>query len=145
MPLQDRTNEFLACVESIRSRSSLPPKNPGKQRLLDKQARADSKSDFTRMASTIGKDISSTTVKLGKLAQLAKRKTLFDDRPVEISELTFVIKQDMRVSTSKLRRSRQMSNNVKPRVVPRRLRRSRLRSITIMWSCSCKISLRIRA
>jgi len=47
------------------------------------------------MASTIGKDISSTTVKLGKLAQLAKRKTLFDDRPVEISELTFVIKQDI--------------------------------------------------
>jgi syntaxin 5 len=47
------------------------------------------------MASTIGKDISSTTVKLGRLAQLAKRKTLFDDRPVEISELTFIIKQDI--------------------------------------------------
>ncbi|SJL06301.1 related to syntaxin, vesicular transport protein [Armillaria ostoyae] len=47
------------------------------------------------MASTIGKDISSTTIKLGKLAQLAKRKTLFDDRPVEISELTFIIKQDI--------------------------------------------------
>ncbi|KAI0003784.1 t-SNARE [Russula compacta] len=95
MPLQDRTNEFLACVESIRSRSSLPEKNLGKERLLDKQARADGKSEFTRMASVIGKYISSTTVKLGKLAQLAKRKTLFDDRPVEISELTFVIKQDI--------------------------------------------------
>jgi len=47
------------------------------------------------MASAIGKDISSTTVKLGKLAQLAKRKTLFDDRPVEISELTYIIKQDI--------------------------------------------------
>lgn len=30
---------------------------------------------------------------LQRLALLAKRKTLFDDRPVEISELTFVIKQ----------------------------------------------------
>lgn len=69
MPLQDRTNEFLACVESIRSRSSLPEKNTGKERLLDKQARADGKSEFTRMASAIGKHISSTTVKLGKLAQ----------------------------------------------------------------------------
>jgi len=29
------------------------------------------------------------------LAQLAKRKTLFDDRPVEISELTYIIKQDI--------------------------------------------------
>lgn len=47
------------------------------------------------MAASIGKDISSTTVKLSKLAQLAKRKTLFDDRPVEISELTFIIKQDI--------------------------------------------------
>jgi syntaxin 5 len=63
MPLQDRTNEFLACVESIRSRSSLPAKVPSKQR------RFDDKSEFTRMASMIGKDISATTVKLGKLAQ----------------------------------------------------------------------------
>ena len=65
MPLQDRTNEFLACVESIRTRSSLPAKHPGKLR----QARADSKTEFTRMASAIGKDISGTTAKLGKLAQ----------------------------------------------------------------------------
>ena len=69
MPLQDRTNEFLACVESIRTRSSLPTNPPGKQRLLDKQARADGKSEFTRMANAIGKDISGTTTKLGKLAQ----------------------------------------------------------------------------
>lgn len=69
MPLQDRTNEFLSCVESIRNRSSLPPRNTDKQRLLDKQTRADAKSEFTRMASAIGKDISSSTAKLGKLAQ----------------------------------------------------------------------------
>ncbi|PFH54851.1 hypothetical protein AMATHDRAFT_52844 [Amanita thiersii Skay4041] len=47
------------------------------------------------MASAIGKDITSTAVKLNKLAQLARRRTLFDDRPVEISELTFIIKQDI--------------------------------------------------
>lgn len=33
--------------------------------------------------------------KLERLAQLAKRKTLFDDKPVEIAELTYVIKQDL--------------------------------------------------
>lgn len=33
--------------------------------------------------------------KLQRLAELAKRKTLFDDRPVEIAELTYVIKQDL--------------------------------------------------
>ena len=29
------------------------------------------------------------------LVTVAKRKTLFDDKPVEISELTYVIKQDL--------------------------------------------------
>ena len=69
MPLQDRTNEFLSCVESIRNRSSLPANAPSKQRRFDDKARADSKSEFTRTASVIGKEITATTVKLGKLAQ----------------------------------------------------------------------------
>ncbi|KAJ6520065.1 t-SNARE [Mycena sanguinolenta] len=92
-PIQDRTNEFRSCVESIRSRSA-GSRSDAKQRLL-RNGKTSTKSEFSRMASTIGKDISSTTIKLGKLAQLAKRKTLFDDRPVEISELTFIIKQDI--------------------------------------------------
>lgn len=33
--------------------------------------------------------------KLQRLGELARRKTLFDDRPVEINELTYVIKQDL--------------------------------------------------
>ncbi|KAG6862170.1 hypothetical protein C0995_004252 [Termitomyces sp. Mi166 len=97
MPTQDRTNEFRTCVDSIRSRSSIPARGTEtKQRLLQSNGKASgSKSEFSRMASAIGKDISSTSIKLNKLAQLAKRKTLFDDRPVEISELTFIIKQDI--------------------------------------------------
>ncbi|KAG9004504.1 cis-Golgi t-SNARE syntaxin [Tulasnella sp. JGI-2019a] len=96
MPVLDRTNEFRACVESISKRSaSIPtPSAEQKQRLLPNGA-GGGKSEFARMAAGIGKDITNTTVKLGKLAQLAKRKTLFDDRPVEISELTFIIKQDI--------------------------------------------------
>jgi len=93
MPIQDRTVEFRACVESIQKRSARGSES--KQRLVQPNGKASNKSDFSRMASAIGKDISSTTVKLGRLAQLAKRKTLFDDRPVEISELTFIIKQDI--------------------------------------------------
>ncbi|KIM33881.1 hypothetical protein M408DRAFT_86689 [Serendipita vermifera MAFF 305830] len=100
MPVQDRTNEFKACVESIRNRSSYPARGGAKDRLLQPsnghaKPKGGSKSEFSRMAMSIGKDISSTTLKLQKLAQLAKRKTLFDDRPVEISELTFIIKQDI--------------------------------------------------
>lgn len=67
MPTQDRTNEFRSCVESIRSRSVATKRTGPKQRLL--QGKDESRSDFSRMASAIGKDISSTTVKLGKLAQ----------------------------------------------------------------------------
>lgn len=74
------------------------------------------RSEFARRARDIGKGITGTTAKLQRLAEceylawrlsgaraiacltyttVAKRKTLFDDRPVEISELTYVIKQDL--------------------------------------------------
>ncbi|KZO95950.1 putative syntaxin [Calocera viscosa TUFC12733] len=97
MPVQDRTNEFRACVESIRNRSAVIPSKGAeqKQRLLANGGKQREKSEFARMAAGIGNDISGTTLKLNKLAQLAKRKTLFDDRPVEISELTYIIKQDI--------------------------------------------------
>lgn len=93
MPNQDRTKEFRSCVDSIRTRSSQPARSAEKQRMLSQ--RGETKSEFTNMAKGIAQDISSTSLKLTKLGQLAKRKTLFDDRPVEISELTFVIKQDI--------------------------------------------------
>uniref|UniRef100_A0A8C3MR66 Uncharacterized protein n=1 Tax=Geospiza parvula TaxID=87175 RepID=A0A8C3MR66_GEOPR len=43
----------------------------------------------------IGKDLSNTFAKLEKLTLLAKRKSLFDDKAVEIEELTYIIKQDI--------------------------------------------------
>ncbi|MBN3316983.1 STX5 protein, partial [Atractosteus spatula] len=51
------------------------------------------RSDFTIMAKRIGKDLSNTFAKLEKLTILAKRKSLFDDKAVEIEELTYIIKQ----------------------------------------------------
>lgn len=74
MPVQDRTNEFKACVESIRNRSSYPARSEAKQRLLQPangqaKSRTGPNSEFSRMAGSIGKEISSTTLKLQKLAQ----------------------------------------------------------------------------
>ncbi|GAA96134.1 hypothetical protein E5Q_02794 [Mixia osmundae IAM 14324] len=90
-----RTAEFKSCVETIRLRSAHLP-SEHKQRLLPSgSSQPAQRTEFARQAAQIGKDIQSTTAKLGKLAQLAKRKTLFDDRPVEISELTYIIKQDI--------------------------------------------------
>lgn len=68
MAVQDRTNEFRTCVDSIRNRSALPRNAEPKQRLLQGHAKSTPKTEFSRMASAIGKDISNTTIKLGKLA-----------------------------------------------------------------------------
>ncbi|KAG0251491.1 cis-Golgi t-SNARE syntaxin [Actinomortierella ambigua] len=90
----DRSQEFFATVESLRSRA-LPHLPTEKRRLLSpaEQAAAGNagpqglkrRSEFATMAQLIAKDIQATYGKLQKLAKLAKRKTLFDDRPVEIS------------------------------------------------------------
>ncbi|KAJ8045477.1 Syntaxin-5 [Holothuria leucospilota] len=51
--------------------------------------------EFMQIAKRIGQDLSNTFAKLEKLTLLAKRKSLFDDKSVEIQELTYIIKQDI--------------------------------------------------
>ncbi|KYK56997.1 t-SNARE syntaxin [Drechmeria coniospora] len=100
--VQDRTSEFKSVlVQAQRRQNSAKLGSQRRSLLSDSQkaaANSDAKprrSDFARTAAEIGRGISATMGKLEKLAQLAKRRTLFDDRPVEINELTFVIKQDL--------------------------------------------------
>lgn len=90
--INDRTEEFRQIVAAAQRRQAT---KPGKQRLLDtaQQHAASSdaqprRSEFARGAAEIGRGISATMAKLEKLAQLAKKKTLFDDRPVEINEVS---------------------------------------------------------
>ncbi|RXN29183.1 syntaxin-5 isoform X1 [Labeo rohita] len=90
MTCRDRTLEFQSACKSLQGRQlqngthTKPAINALKQR-----------SDFTLMAKRIGKDLSNTFAKLEKLTILAKRKSLFDDKAVEIEELTYIIKQDI--------------------------------------------------
>lgn len=84
--IQNRTIEFQQCVASF---DKINKRQPSQGSLPVK------KSKFSHQASIIAKDIAHTTELLLKLALLAKRKPLFDDRPVEIGELTYVIKQDI--------------------------------------------------
>lgn len=56
--------------------------------------------------------------KLERLSQLAKRKTLFDDRPVEINELTFVIKQDVAALTQRITELESLSRQQHPNARP---------------------------
>ena len=96
--VQDRSQEFRSCVAAM-SKLNNTVGGSAKQGLLQHQQQPEgssnrtAKSEFSFRASQISKEITETTAMLQRLAQLAKRKTLFDDRPVEISELTFVIKQ----------------------------------------------------
>ncbi|GFF31621.1 integral membrane protein sed5 [Aspergillus udagawae] len=106
--IQDRTGEFQAILGQAQKRIATSKVGSQRQALLSdsqrRQAHADTdgqgqskrRSEFARRAAEIGRGITATTAKLQRLAELvAKRKTLFDDRPVEISELTYVIKQDL--------------------------------------------------
>ncbi|KAL1407282.1 Integral membrane protein SED5 [Vanrija albida] len=96
MSPRDRTAEFHSALSSIKARTALPAKKrDGAKQPLIAGPSSSSKSEFGRLAGNIAKDINNTTLKLQKLAQLAKRKTLFDDRPIEISELTYIIRQDI--------------------------------------------------
>lgn len=121
--MQDRTNEFMAAVESLQSRHSgamhaaqlmsrleSHANSSGDagdtNRLLSSSSTREKKTDFARMAASIGREITDCAHKLEKLAKckvvvvevmllVAKKKSLFDDRPVEIQDLTFIIKQDI--------------------------------------------------
>ncbi|KAK9450532.1 t-SNARE [Limtongia smithiae] len=107
LAVQDRTPEFRACVASIQRRTAatasaarsqlVAPAVPAGSAIGQMPANATrgQRTEFAMRAAFISKDINSAMAKLQRLAQLAKRKTLFDDRPVEIAELTFVIKQDL--------------------------------------------------
>ncbi|KAF9432645.1 cis-Golgi t-SNARE syntaxin [Entomortierella beljakovae] len=100
----DRTSEFLSTVENLKSRAQ-PHLPSDKRRLLSPTEQQQNvaghhgnksqRSDFAIVATLINKDLQANSLKLQKLAKLAKRKTLFDDRPVEITELIYIIKQDI--------------------------------------------------
>ena len=102
--IQDRTPEFrsiLVQAQKTLARQRKAPLGQQSQPLLNTQngtatpPTRKQRSEFARNAAQIGRGISATMGKLQRLGELAKRKTLFDDRPVEIAELTFVIKQDL--------------------------------------------------
>ncbi|KAG2317267.1 hypothetical protein Bca52824_020389 [Brassica carinata] len=88
---RDRTDEFSGIVES-RRRSIAPAAAAANN---DPRSAAANQSEFSKRASLIGLAIHQTSQKLSKLAQLAKRSSVFDDPTREIQELTVVIKQEI--------------------------------------------------
>jgi syntaxin 5 len=104
--IQDRTPEFrtiLLQAQKSLARQRKPGSSQQAQPLLTPQQQQNGtatptrkqRSEFARNAAQIGRGIGATMGKLERLGELAKRKTLFDDKPIEIAELTYVIKQDL--------------------------------------------------
>ncbi|MCJ1462116.1 cis-Golgi t-SNARE syntaxin [Pseudocyphellaria aurata] len=129
--IQDRTAEFRAVLAQAQKRKSSAKVGAQRQSLLsENQRRAangspngepngprkGTRSEFARKAAEIGRGITGTMEKLERLAQLAKRKTLFDDRPVEIAELTYVIKQDLSSLNSQISSLQSLSKSKQAQV-----------------------------
>jgi syntaxin 5 len=97
MSIHNRTFEFQQCVSSFAklNKGKGNQSNSGSGGSGSNKNNKHPKSQFSVQAGVIAKDIAHTTDLLSKLALLAKRKPLFDDKPIEIGELTYVIKQDI--------------------------------------------------
>jgi hypothetical protein len=82
-----------------RARSLAPtcaaPRRPPAGAVHPAKAAVQQQSEFAKKASQIGLAIHKTSLKLQKLAQLAKRTSMFDDPSAEIDELTGIIKHDI--------------------------------------------------
>ncbi|KAK4143541.1 t-SNARE [Dichotomopilus funicola] len=117
--INDRTVEFRHIVTAAQRKQSA---KPGSQRLLGSDAQNGAaasapprRSEFARHAADIGRGISGTMGKLQKLAQLAKKRSLFDDNPVEVNELTFIIKQDLSRLNEDIRNLQGLSKQLHPK------------------------------
>ena len=110
--MRDRTRDFQQLV-TVKKQQQLPSNGqsqlqsppqgstmPGSFRTNGSLTTAGSstshqQSEFAKRASTIGLGIHSTSQKLQKLTQLAKRTSMFDDPAQEINELATIVKQDI--------------------------------------------------
>ncbi|KAI4140161.1 MAG: hypothetical protein LQ340_007917 [Diploschistes diacapsis] len=127
--IQDRTQEFQAILAQARRKQKVgkgtrePLLTESQQRAANgspvsadgRTTRRGARSEFARQAAQIGRGITGTQEKLLRLAQLAKKRTLFDDRPVEIAELTYIIKQDLSQLNSSISSLQSLSKSQHPK------------------------------
>ncbi|AET40484.1 t-SNARE syntaxin Ecym_6088 [Eremothecium cymbalariae DBVPG len=91
MDIKNRTLEFQRSVTSYNKRHAR--QSPGQNNVNNEgNLQPIRKSSFQQRASHISHDIAKIAQLLSKLAQLAKRKPMFNDNPVEIAEMTYLIK-----------------------------------------------------
>ncbi|KAG2213227.1 hypothetical protein INT46_001588 [Mucor plumbeus] len=90
--MKDRTTEFYALAERIKKRENGKIKNSP---LFDKRnvSATKTRSEFSRLAAQLGRNIATTSEKLERLAYLTKSNNGFNDNPAE--SLQQSLKQDI--------------------------------------------------
>ncbi|XP_043218078.1 syntaxin-5-like [Amphibalanus amphitrite] len=106
---RDRSGEFSAVVRALRERQQAAPAPAAAA--AARPAALSRHKEFMAVAKLIGRDISQTYSKLEKLTLLAKRRSLYEDRPMEIEELTHIIKQDMGSLNKQILQLQQLSRS----------------------------------
>jgi syntaxin 5 len=94
---RDRTGEFQTTVRTFANkRNGLDgPLQPLINRRPHPQTAIEQRGIFMQQAKRIGNDLSQTFLKLEQLSMIAKQSSLFNDKSMEIQDLTLAIKQDM--------------------------------------------------
>ncbi|GLT75909.1 hypothetical protein SLA2020_476020 [Shorea laevis] len=94
---RDRTAEFRSLSQTLLRIGGTTAVGDHAQSdsLLKAPPPASYRSEFNQKAARIGAGIQETSQKIGRLAKLAKRSSMFDDPVVEIQELTALIKNDI--------------------------------------------------
>ncbi|KAL6131581.1 hypothetical protein ACLB2K_069955 [Fragaria x ananassa] len=95
---RDRTSEFRSLSDTLQKIGGITPVHQS-QNARSSPSRSpvplSSGSEFNKKASRIGSGIQETTQKISRLAQLAKRSSMFNDPTMEIQELTALVKNDI--------------------------------------------------
>ncbi|KAH8555717.1 t-SNARE [Umbelopsis sp. PMI_123] len=94
MSVRNRTQEFQAFASRLSSRTN-PNSRRAQINIVQYVPKRGNSSTFTLTAKELGRYMQTTELELEKLKSLTNRRTLFDEKPVEISELTYVIKQNI--------------------------------------------------
>ncbi|KAK9059726.1 hypothetical protein SSX86_020430 [Deinandra increscens subsp. villosa] len=99
---RDRTSEFRSLLDTLKKFGRAPTPNPaGSHHHPDPSTSSklpessSHRSNFNKKASRIGLGVHETSKKIARLANLAKKSSIFDDPLKEIQELTALIKNDI--------------------------------------------------
>ncbi|ESQ40487.1 hypothetical protein EUTSA_v10014023mg [Eutrema salsugineum] len=94
---RDRTAEFYSLSQTLKKIGVVPSVHQAEDdpATSKRSPPGSSRSEFNKKASQIGVRIQETFQKIARLVKLAKQSSIFNDRTVEIQELTLVIRNDI--------------------------------------------------